>query len=106
MVRSTVEAGHTAGIPVGMCGELAGKPDAALLLIGLGIDELSMNAPCIPEMKAAIRKLSAEDCRKLVEKALEQDDGERVRQLMRDAENGSVLDPQTLKKSEREKSFY
>jgi len=90
MVRNAVEAGHTAGIPVGMCGELAGKPDAAPLLIGLGIDELSMNAPCIPEMKAVIRTLSAEACRNLAERALDLDDGDKVRQLLANAGNRCI----------------
>jgi phosphocarrier protein FPr len=82
MVRTTVEAGHRAGIPVGMCGELAGMPAAAPLLIGLGLDELSMNAPSVPQVKAVIRKLSAAECRNLAAKALDQDEGTGVRQLL------------------------
>jgi phosphoenolpyruvate-protein phosphotransferase/dihydroxyacetone kinase phosphotransfer subunit len=83
MVRAAVEAGHRAGIPVGMCGELAGNPLAAPLLIGLGLDELSMNAPCIPEVKAAIRKLSAAKCRKLAKRALKKEDSDGVRELLK-----------------------
>ncbi len=90
MVRSTVEAGHRAGIPVGVCGELAGNPDAAPLLIGLGLDELSMNAHSVPEVKAAIRKLSAAKCRNLAKKAMDRDDGNGVRQLLTNARNGSA----------------
>lgn len=82
MVRTTVEAGHKAGIPVGMCGELAGTPAAAALLIGLGLDELSMNAPSVPEVKTAIRRLSAAECRILTAKALDQDEGAGVRQFL------------------------
>ena len=85
MVRTAVEAGHRAGIHVGMCGEMAGNPHAAPLLIGLGLDELSMNARCVPEVKAAIRKLSAAKCRKLAEKALERENGDGVRKLLRNA---------------------
>ena len=98
-----MEAGHRVGIPVGMCGELAGKPDAAAPLIGLGLDELSMNASSVPEVKAAIHKLSAEECRNLAEKALEQDDGDEVLQLLinfnRSAytENFRILDRKPLK---------
>src|SRR5690606_7745672 len=44
-VDQTVRAGHDAGICVGMCGELAGNPQATPLLVGLGLDELSMSAP-------------------------------------------------------------
>jgi phosphocarrier protein FPr len=54
-VAHTVRAGHAAGIEVGMCGELAGRPEAAALLAGLGLDELSMSAPAIPAVKGVIR---------------------------------------------------
>jgi len=49
-----------------------------------------MNAPSVPEVKAAIRKLSAEECRSLAEKALDQDDGDGVRQLLANARNRSA----------------
>jgi len=55
MVAQTVKAARKAGIWVGMCGELAGNPLAAPVLIGLGLDELSMSAPNIPSVKTAIR---------------------------------------------------
>jgi phosphocarrier protein FPr len=58
MVKQTVEAGHAAGIWVGMCGELAGNPEATAILVGLGLDELSMSAPAIPAVKATIRNLT------------------------------------------------
>jgi phosphocarrier protein FPr len=82
MVHATVQAGHQAGIPVGLCGELAANPLATPLLIGLGLDELSMNAPAVPEIKATIRKLSAKKCRDLAEKALDREDADGVRQLL------------------------
>lgn len=53
LIAAVVEAGHNNGIPVGMCGELAGNPKAALLLLGMGLDELSMS----PGMILRIRKL-------------------------------------------------
>jgi phosphocarrier protein FPr len=90
MVRAAVEAGHRAGIPVSMCGELAGNPDATPLLIGLGLDELSMNARCVPEVKAVIRKLSAVKCRKLTKRALNREDSDGVRKLLKNAKSGSV----------------
>ncbi len=54
MVAQTARAARKAGIWVGMCGELAANPLAAPLLIGLGLDELSMSAP-ISRRKNAIR---------------------------------------------------
>jgi phosphoenolpyruvate-protein phosphotransferase/dihydroxyacetone kinase phosphotransfer subunit len=90
MVRTAVEAGHRAGIPVNLCGELAGNPDAAPLLIGFGLDELSMNAHCVPEVKAVIRKLSAAKCRNLAKRALKKEDSDGVRQLLKNAKKESV----------------
>jgi len=90
IVHMAVEAGHRAGIPVNICGELAGNPDATPLLIGLGFDELSMNARCVPEVKAVIRKLSAEKCRKLAERALKREDSDGVRKLLKNAKKESV----------------
>lgn len=57
-IRLVVEAAHAAGIWVGLCGELGGNELATPLLVGLGLDELSMNAPAIPAVKQAIRQIS------------------------------------------------
>jgi phosphotransferase system enzyme I (PtsI) len=54
-----------------MCGELAGDPFAAALLLGLGLDEFSMTASAIPQIKRIIRGVTLESCRKLAAKALE-----------------------------------
>ncbi|HSQ15594.1 MAG TPA: phosphoenolpyruvate--protein phosphotransferase [Candidatus Binatia bacterium] len=56
MIRRVVEAGHDAGIPVSMCGEMAGEPIYSYALLGLGLDELSMNAAAIPRVKRILRK--------------------------------------------------
>lgn len=70
MIRMTVEAAHDAGIWVGMCGELAGNALAAPLLLGLGLDELSMSAPSIPAVKEAVRALTLPDAEKIAEAVL------------------------------------
>jgi phosphotransferase system enzyme I (PtsI) len=56
LIRRVVEAGHDAGIPVSMCGEMAGEPFFTYALLGLGLDELSMNAAAIPRVKRILRK--------------------------------------------------
>ena len=56
LIRRIVEAGHDAGIPVSMCGEMAGEPFYSYALLGLGLDELSMNAAAIPRVKRILRK--------------------------------------------------
>jgi len=56
LIRRIVEAGHDAGITVSMCGEMAGEPLFSYVLLGLGLDELSMNATAIPRVKRILRK--------------------------------------------------
>jgi phosphotransferase system enzyme I (PtsI) len=63
-------AAREAGIPVSMCGEMAGEPVNALVLVGLGVSELSMNGPSIPLVKRVIRAAKASDGRALVARLL------------------------------------
>ncbi|GAB4228140.1 MAG: phosphoenolpyruvate--protein phosphotransferase [Deltaproteobacteria bacterium] len=56
LIRRVVEAGHDAGIRVSMCGEMAGEPLYSYVLLGLGLDELSMNSTAIPRVKRILRK--------------------------------------------------
>jgi phosphotransferase system enzyme I (PtsI) len=69
-IKRTIDAAHTMGIPVAMCGELAGDPQATGILLGLGLDEFSMSASSIPRVKKVIRSCRASDCRLLAENAL------------------------------------
>jgi multiphosphoryl transfer protein len=64
-VKQVVEAAHVQGKWVGMCGEMAGNPTATPLLVGLGLDELSMSAPSIPQVKAAVRATCYSDAQAL-----------------------------------------
>ena len=57
LIRMVIEEGRRAGIPVGMCGELAGDIRATELLFNMGLREFSMNAPSIPEVKEIIIRL-------------------------------------------------
>ncbi|GFE61367.1 phosphoenolpyruvate-protein phosphotransferase [Geobacter sp. AOG2] len=59
-LRQVVEAAHQAGIPACMCGEMAGDPFFLPILLGLGFDELSMNASSIPRVKRMVRSCSRE----------------------------------------------
>jgi phosphotransferase system enzyme I (PtsI) len=67
MIRMIVEAGRRAGIRVAMCGEMAGEPAYALILLGLEIDELSMNPMAIPRVKKIIRSSTCEEAKRLLE---------------------------------------
>ena len=66
LIRRVVDAGHDAGIPVAMCGEMAGEPLYAFVLLGLGMDELSMNATSIPRVKRLLRKSVAYEAKEFV----------------------------------------
>jgi phosphoenolpyruvate-protein kinase (PTS system EI component) len=81
LVRETVEGADAHGRWVGVCGELAGDPAAAVLLTGLGARELSMAPPLIPEVKAALRRISMADARAVAEEALAAEDADEARRL-------------------------
>lgn len=70
LIRMVVLAGHTHRIPVGVCGQMAADPSLVPLLIGLGVDELSVSPPSIPMIKDVIRNLHYSDCRTLAKQAL------------------------------------
>jgi phosphocarrier protein FPr len=81
MVKQTVEAGHAAGISVGLCGELAADPLATAILLGLGLDELSVNPQSIPAIKQGIHQLSLAESQAIATSALQQDSAQQVREL-------------------------
>jgi phosphocarrier protein FPr len=82
MVRQTVDAGHAAGIWVGMCGELAGNALATPVLIGLGLDELSMSAPSIPAVKEQVRRLTLPEAQRIAAEVLSLRSAEAVAEYL------------------------
>lgn len=78
MIKQTVLAAHAGGIWVGICGELAGSALATPLLVGLGIDELSMNAPAIPGVKTAVRRYTIAETQEIARTALTLDSAQAV----------------------------
>ncbi|NTU60553.1 MAG: phosphoenolpyruvate--protein phosphotransferase, partial [Deltaproteobacteria bacterium] len=70
LTRMVVEAGHRHNIPVAVCGEMAGDELYTLVLLGLGVDELSMHALSVPRIKRVISHASQADARALVEEIL------------------------------------
>ncbi|MCA9527697.1 MAG: phosphoenolpyruvate--protein phosphotransferase [Myxococcales bacterium] len=65
VLAQVVAAAHAAGIPVSMCGEMAGEPGYIPVLLGLGLTELSMNTVSVPLVKSVVRAISMADCRAL-----------------------------------------
>ncbi|MEW6764639.1 MAG: phosphoenolpyruvate--protein phosphotransferase [Pseudomonadota bacterium] len=82
-IAEIVAGGRRAGCPVSVCGELAGDPLGALVLLGLGIDSLSMSAGSLPRIKRVIRTIPLERARGLAQEALACERGEDVRDLLR-----------------------
>lgn len=66
LIRNVIDAGHQEGIWVGMCGEMAGDPAMALILLGMGLDEFSTSPVTIPEVKKIIRSVRFADAQELV----------------------------------------
>jgi len=85
LIRQVVEAAHAVGVWVGVCGELAGDPLATPLLLGLGVDELSMAAPSIPEVKARVRAWRATDAQTLARQVLQLPSAQAVREALQAA---------------------
>jgi phosphoenolpyruvate-protein phosphotransferase len=83
LIEQTARAAHDAGIWVGVCGEMAGDPEAIPLLVGIGIDELSMSPSLIPHAKSLIRRLRMDQAEALVQGALVQDSAAGVREAVR-----------------------
>ncbi|MFL6234601.1 MAG: phosphoenolpyruvate--protein phosphotransferase [Thermoanaerobaculia bacterium] len=81
MIDQTVRAAAGKGTRVGVCGGVAGEPLGAVILIGLGVTELSVSIPSIAAIKARIRNVSMEDARALARRALACDSAEAVRAL-------------------------
>ncbi len=82
-IKQIVEAGHKAGIPVGVCGEMAADPYCLPVLLGLAVDSLSVNPIAVPGIKDIVRRLKRRDCLTLVEEALNCRTAGHVNRLVR-----------------------
>ena len=70
MIASTVKAAHAHGKWVGVCGALASETLAVPVLLGLGVDELSVSVPLVPSIKARVRQLDYAECQALTQRVL------------------------------------
>lgn len=84
LIRQIVSTGQAAGISVAMCGEMAGDPASIPILVGLGIDELSMNPLSIPIVKKIIRSISADECAELTRQAFQMQEAREIHDLIGD----------------------
>ncbi|HXL14761.1 MAG TPA: putative PEP-binding protein, partial [Methylomirabilota bacterium] len=69
-IKTVVDSGHRASIPVGICGEMAGESLYAVLLVGLGVEELSVSPYLVPEIKTIVRATTYPDARELADRCM------------------------------------
>jgi phosphotransferase system enzyme I (PtsP) len=81
-IRQVVEGAHAVGRPVSICGEMAGDPAAALLLLGMGLDSLSMSTASLPRVKWVIRSFTRARARRILDEALAMEDATTIRRLL------------------------
>lgn len=83
LIKRTVDAGHRNNIWVGLCGEMAADPILVPLLLGMGIDELSVSPAAVPMVKDSVRAVSFVQAQELAEEALKCENGTEVIRLCR-----------------------
>ncbi len=84
LIKNVIDASHKAGKWTGMCGEMAGDPWATAILLGMGLDEFSMSASSIPQVKNIIRSLTYEKAKEIAQKALSMDNPEDIRNMVKE----------------------
>jgi len=82
LIDMTVRAADKAGKWVGVCGGLASEPKGSVLLVGLGVKELSVSVPDIPAVKAQVRRFSHAEMQALAQRALQCRNAAEVRALL------------------------
>jgi phosphotransferase system enzyme I (PtsI) len=94
MLKHVADVAKEKEIKIFMCGEMAGTPHHIPLLLGIGMDELSMNPQTIPDIKRVIRSLNVEDARSFLQDVLKQTTAKNTFELIK-ATYGSILAEQT-----------
>ncbi len=83
LIKMAIDGAHKNNIMCGMCGEAAGDLKMIPLLMGMGLDEYSMAAASIPEVKEWIGKLNTEKCKELVEQILRLSTAKEIEEMLR-----------------------
>ncbi|MGB0259490.1 MAG: phosphoenolpyruvate--protein phosphotransferase, partial [Coraliomargarita sp.] len=89
-LKTIIDGGNSEGIPVSICGEIAGDPIFASLLLGMGAESLSLTSGMLPEVKYFIRKMKASDARALVAELLSIAEPELILQRLRDFHSETI----------------
>ena len=91
LLRLVVDQAHAAGRWVGLCGEMAGDRRALPLVLGLGLDEISLSAPGIAAVKATIARLSSSSCSDLLDRAVGSETSADVAAAMAETSEGQPV---------------
>ncbi len=83
LIRTTIVNAHTRGIPVGMCGEMAGDPLATVVLLGMGLDSFSMGPIGVPLIKRIIRSVRMSDAEALARRVMPLGSGAEIESAVR-----------------------
>lgn len=96
-LQQVVDGAHAEGVPVSICGEMAGDPAAAVLLMGMGFDTLSMNATNLPKVKWLLRQVTLEKAQELVQQMRQIDNPQVIHSALhlalRNLGLGRVINP-------------
>jgi phosphotransferase system enzyme I (PtsI) len=83
LIKQVIDAAHEAGKWVGMCGQMASDPLATPVLLGMGLDEWSMEKAAVPEVKKQVRSLLKRECQALVEAVMTCSDSDQIKQQIK-----------------------
>lgn len=85
LIKLTIESARKNNIWVGMCGEMASDPNAAAILMAMGINELSMSAPSIPRVKEKLRSITSAQAKAALDTVMTMEDGEQIKEYLKTA---------------------
>jgi phosphoenolpyruvate-protein phosphotransferase (PTS system enzyme I) len=82
LIKTVIDAGKRANIPVSMCGEMANDPIFAIVLLGLGLENFSMNPSSIPVIKNVVRSVRYKDCKRIADMALQKRTAQEIEEFV------------------------
>ena len=85
LIKLTIDSARANNIWVGMCGEMASDPNAAAILMAMGINELSMSAPSIPRVKEKIRSITSAQAKAALDTVMTMEDGNAIKEYLQSA---------------------
>lgn len=91
-IKQAVDAAHSFNKPIGVCGEMAGDPGAAILLLAMGVDSLSMSVSSLARVKWTIRNISRAQALEILQRALTAEEAHTVRSYLNEMLENAGLD--------------